>query len=345
MHWLLLLSLLDSSTALKNGGSPSTLNKLAETSLRRQLGDVQNVRVVVAPGQGQGDFNSFDVTLDGFSADRLMNLANKTSSSQSTNRSFDARDLEDILGGIGKGNVGSGGKYGDILGGVLGGAKSGGRIGRVRLKATNFSFQGARYESMSADLGEIKFDWRKALTGNFDIKSVSPGTLALSVRGDQAAKLLAPRLPSVSDVRVRFSDGRAFVGAKSGLYGVRVPFEVGARLSVQQNRVMATDFAASVSKLRLPSVVVNELTRGLNPLYDFDPQGRWPLAINLSTAQATGDVLAMRGGVQWLGLGGRRNDSSRDNNTSSRDSGDIYPNEAPRSKPRVPDVFGDIFGR
>jgi hypothetical protein len=231
MHWLLLLSLLDSSTALKNGGSPSTLNKLAETSLRRQLGDVNNVRVLVSPGKGSGDFNSFDVTLDGFSADRLMNLANQTSSSQTSNRSFGAKDLEDILGGIGRGNTGN---YGDILGGVLGGAKSGGRIGRVRLKATNFTFQGARYESMSADLGEIKFDWRKALTGNYDIKSVSPGTLALSVRGDQAAKLLAPRLPSVSDVRVRFSDGRAFVGAKSGLYGVRVPFEVGARLSVSR---------------------------------------------------------------------------------------------------------------
>jgi hypothetical protein len=105
---------------------------------------------------------------------------------------------------------------------------------------------------------------------------------------------------------------------------------------------MATDFAASVSKLRLPSFVVDELTRGLNPLYDFDPQGRWPLAINLSTAQASGDVLAMRGGVQWLGLNGRRSDSTRDTN---RDSQEIYPPSTPQSNKRVPDIFGDIFGR
>ena len=428
MHWLFLLALLSSATDLKGGGSTSSLNRVAENSLRRQLGTVRNIRVQVAPGNSRtrGDFNSFDVSLDGFSADRLMSLSNQSGNNNSSSRdrdpypsrdddaypspngdsypspddpnsfpstdrfpdssssdgfpdygfpnsnasrrnNIDAGDIGDILGGIGGGKLG--GVLGDILGG---GGKSGGRIGRIRLHATNFSFQGTRYDALSADMGEIRFDWSKALRGQFDIQSIAPGSLSLNLRGDQVARLLAPKLPSLSNVRVRFANGRAFVGAKSDLYGVRVPFEVGARLSVQQNRVIASDFAASVARLRLPSFVLKELTRGVNPLYDFDPQNRWPLAVNLSTAQANSDVLAMRGGIQWLGLNRNRrtrNQSdypdNRDDNRRYPDNNNRYPddnfpnqnddrddsNRDDRNRDdrnrgsELPDILGGIFGR
>jgi hypothetical protein len=353
MHWLLLLALLSSTTSLKGGGSSASLNRLAENSLRQQLGQVRNLNVQVAPARGSsgGNFDSFVVNLDGFSADRLLGLANQAQSpsygdsdwnggynsprDQRTRRNnLDKDDWGAILGGMGQG------KYGGILNDILGGSKSGGRIGRVQLRATNFTFQGTRYDAMSADLGEIRFDWSKALRGEFDVQSIAPGTLSLNLRGDQMARLLSPRLPSVRDVRVRFANGRALVGAKSDVYGVRVPFEVGARLSVQQNRVIASDFAASVAKLRLPAFVLDELTHGVNPLYDFDPQGRWPLAINLSTAQASGDVLSMRGGIQWLGFNNRRNDPRNDNRNRNdwpddRNTQNRYPEES----------FPDFLGR
>lgn len=399
MHWLLLLALLSSTTDMKSGGSSSSLSRLAEQSLRRQLGSVNRVNVQVTPGRNGlgGDLDAFVVNLDGFSADRLSGLDNQSAPNNSypsgdsaddsrnpfpdqnsgyglprydptnrdsrrfdgsTRRNISPDDIGDILSGAGIG--GGRGKIGDILGDVLGGARSGGRIGRLRLKATNFSFQGARYDSLSADLGEIRFDWKKALRGQMDVQSIAPGSLTLSLRGDQLARLLSPRLPSLSDVKVRFADGRAFVGAKSGAYGVRLPFEVGARLSVQQNRVMASDFAASVARLRLPSFVLNELTRGVNPLYDFDPQNRWPLAINLSTAQAGNGVLAMRGGIQWLGLNRRGQGSTRtDPDSQSRypdasypdatypdDAGDNRSRDDRNSRERRPeDILGDILGR
>lgn len=383
MHWLLLVALLSSTTDMKNGGSSSALSRLAEKSLRRQLGRVNRVRVQVTParnGSG-GDLDAFNVSLDGFSADGLAGLdgqpgdysapprddgyypnsnsgyglprydpSRRFDSSQS--RNIDAGDIGDILGGIGAG------KSGDILGDVLGGGgiggiggKSGGRVGRLRLKATNFTFGGARYESLSADLGEIRFDWKKALRGQMDVQSIAPGTLALSLRGDQLARLLSPRLPSLSDVQVRFANGRAFVGAKSGAYGVRLPFEVGARLSVQQNRVLATDFAASVARLRLPSFVLKELTQGVNPLYDFDPKSRWPLAINLATAQAENGVLAMRGGIQWLGLNrsDNRNGGATYPGATYPDEQDSRDNQSDRNSrnrnSRPEDILGDIFGR
>ena len=401
MHWLLLVALLSSTTDMKNGGSSSTLSRLAEKSLRRQLGSVNRVSVQVTParnGSG-GDLDAFNVSLDGFSADGLAGLDDRPADysapprdddyysdsnsdgsynpfpnssgsnsgyglprydpsrrlDSSQRRNIGAGDIGDILGGIGGGR---GADIGDILGDVLGGGgvggKTGGRVGRLRLKATNFTFGGARYESLSADLGEIRFDWKKALRGQMDVQSIAPGTLALSLRGDQLARLLSPRLPSLSDVKVRFANGRAFVGAKSGAYGVRLPFEVGARLSVQQNRVLATDFAASVARLRLPSFVPKELTQGVNPLYDFDPKGRWPLAINLSTAQAENGVLAMRGGIQWLGLN-RSGNRNGDVPNSSRYPDATYPDEqdsrdnrdrdSRNRNSRPEDILGDIFGR
>jgi hypothetical protein len=269
---------------------------------------------------------------------------------------LDIGDLGDIL---------KGGDLSDVLGGVLGG-KGAGRIGRIRLRATNFTFQGARYDALDATLGEVRFDWTKALRGEFDIQSVQPGTLGLSLRADQAARLLGPRLPSIRDLRVRFSNGLAYFGGRTEYFGVGVPFEVGGRLSVTQNEVRADNIRASVAKFRLPAFVVNELTRGVNPLYDFDPQDRWPLAINLQTAGTTNNAMALRGGLQWRGFNAqsrqpqRRNRTERNrpnddpgydtdvDNTSTRDT---YPDDSSDDSGRTSgsrkpeDILGDIFGR
>jgi hypothetical protein len=385
MHWLFLLAILSSTTSVTNGGTPSTMNRLAENALRKQLGNTGNVRVQMAPGtsKARGDFDYFNITLDGFAADRLLGLAERAQSSGTSSRdngsrypgdeysrddyplqgrttgtrNLDIGDLGDILNNRGG--------LGDILGGVLGG-KGAGRIGRIRLRATNFTFQGARYDSLDATLGEVRFDWAKALRGDFDIKSVQPGTLGLSLRADQAARLLGPRLPSIRDLRVRFSNGLAYFGGRTEYLGVGVPFEVGGRLSVAQNEVRADNIQASVAKFRLPSFVVSELTRGVNPLYDFDPQDRWPLAINLQTAGTTNNAMALRGGLQWRGFNSRsrapqgRNRQERNrqdydpgydtdgDNTSTRDSyPDDYSDESGRTSGsrRPQDILGDIFGR
>jgi hypothetical protein len=390
MHWLFLLAILSSTTSLKNGGTPSTMNRLAENALRKQLGNTGNVRVQMAPGtsKARGDFDYFNITLDGFAADRLLGLAERAQSSNPRGRDNGSRypgdgeysqDTYPLQGrttsttnpGTSKLDIGDlgdilqGGDLGNILGGVLGG-KGAGRIGRIRLRATNFTFQGARYDALDATLGEVRFDWTKALRGDFDIQSVQPGTLGLSLRADQAARLLGPRLPSIRDLRVRFSNGLAYFGGRTEYLGVGVPFEVGGRLSVSQNEVRADNIRASVAKFRLPSFVVNELTRGVNPLYDFDPQDRWPLAINLQTAGTTNNAMALRGGLQWRGFNSRsrqpqgrnRQEGSRqdydpgydtdEDNTSTRDTypGDESGDNSRTSGSRRPeDILGDIFGR
>jgi len=365
MHWLLLLAVLNSTTSTKNGGTATQLNKLAENALRQKLGVKSGVTVNIAPGKTGGDFDSMSVSLDGFSADRLMDLAEKTSTTDPANDAQNAGDYGNAGGDDNGDNGGEmyppqfgprsfgvedilkGGKIGDIgniLGGIFSSTK-GGRIGRLKINATNFSFGGARYDTMRADLGEIKFDWSKALRGEFDVKSIAPGQLFVQLKGDQAAKLLAPRLPSLRDIRVRFDGGRAFLGARANYLGVNVPFEVGGRLSVTQNQVRADEFQASVARLRLPGFVLNEITRGVNPLYDFDPQKRWPLAVNLQTAGTTGNALAMRGGIQWLGL-----NRKKDTQTDSRNTPNRYPDDAPTdTTPKKDDVLGDslggVFGR
>ncbi len=300
MHWLLILALLASTTDLKNvTGSGDSLNRAAEAALRKQIGPVRNLRVeAVRRNRWQpGDFDSFRVSLDGASLDSLLALSDRA---QNSDARLNARpfaksfDIEDIL----KGDLGQ------ILGGALGG--KGGRIGRIQLNATNFSLQGVGYESLDADLGEIRFDWLKAMQGDFAIQSWQPGNLRLQLRADQAARLLAPRLPSVRDVRLSFDGGRALLAGNAGLYGINLPFQVGGRLSVRSNQVMADDLALSVAKLRLPSFVMGELQRAVNPLYDFDPQQRWPVAVNLQTAGAQSNVLSLSGGLQWVGFNRRQ---------------------------------------
>ena len=328
MHWLMILGLLSATTNLKDpNASGSALNRLAENSIRQQLGNsVKNVKVDIKRGAGRsGDFDYFNVSLDGFDAGKLENLQNRNSSRNSNNWStplascnLAANNIkpEDIFngdfGGIFNGNIG------DIIGGVLTGGV--GRIGKMQINASNFSYDGVKYQGLNAGLGEIKFDWGKALRGDFDVKSVQPGNLGLSLRSEQATRLIAPRLPSVRDVKLRFDNGLAYLGGRTNFYGLKVPFEAGGKLSVQTNQVRADDLRLSISKLRLPSFVLNEITKSVNPLYDFDEKKKWPIAVNLNAANSDNDVLAMHGGLQWLGF--KRNDkNSNKNNSKNKNDG------------------------
>lgn len=317
MHWLLLLSILASTTGVKPGADAQSANRLVENALRQKLGGARKVQVELAPAPNHaaGDFDRIVVNLDGFSADRLEGAVASTIPSEPERpntyppdgysrpkpRSLDKTGIEDILDGVlngGKGGSVGGGDLGNILGGLL----RGGRIGRLQFRATNFSYGGAQYDALSADLGEIRFDWAKALRGEMDVKSVQPGTLALALQGDQAAKLLAPRLPQLDNLKVSFRDGRAFLAARSNFYGLRLPFEVGARLTVTRNQVIASDWGASLANVKVPGLVLDEITERANPLYDFDPKNRWPIAVDLQTAGTTNNALALRGGLRWLGF-------------------------------------------
>ena len=341
MHWLLVLALLSSTTDIKDqNASGSSLNRLAENALRQKLGSsVRDVRVDMKRGQGRGgDFDYFNVTLDGFSADRLANLEKSAGSSGEPTSSSNDRDVyPDLrlqstrrlaaqpfdLGDIFNGDIGNifNGGIGDILGGGL---STQGRIGKLQINAANFSYGGVQYNGMQAGLGEIKFNWVKALRGEFDIQTVQPGNLGLQLRAEQAQRLIAPRLPSVKNVKLRFDNGLAYVGGRTDFYGIGVPFEAGGRLSVQTNQVRADSMRLSVAKLRLPSFVMNEITKSVNPLYDFDPKQKWPIAVNLSTAAADNNLLGMRGGLQWLGFNRKDRDARNSNGNNTPTPTDDY---------------------
>ena len=327
MHWLLILGLLGATTNVSDPNASGTqLNRLAENAIRQQLGNsVRDVRVNMKRGNGRGgDFDYFNVTLDGFDANRFAqdssrndkrgkNSRNKKSdpdwlieSKKVGARSFDIGDIfSGDYGNIFKGD------WGDVVGGILTGGA--GRVGKMQINANNFSYDGVRYEGLNAGLEDINFDWKNALRGDVTVESMQPGNLGLNLRADQATKLIAPRLPSIRDARLSFENGAANLSGKSDWYGVRVPFEVGGKLSVQTNQVRADDLRLKVSKLRLPDFVTEELTRSVNPLYDFDPDQKWPIAVNLNTADARNDVLAMRGGLRWLGFGRQKDEGRRRN--------------------------------
>jgi len=345
MHWLMILGLLSATTDLKDtNASGSALNRLAENTIRQQLGNsVKNVRVDIKRGPGRaGDFDYFNVRLDGFDAGKLGDVNNRNNNDQSDSEidedypelnlqradspfARNAMRAQNIgVGDIFDGDFGGifNGDLGDILGGVLN--QGIGRIGKMQINASNFSHDGVRYQGMNAGLGEIKFDWGKALRGDFDVKSIQPGNLGVSLHSAQATKLIAPRLPSVRDVKLRFDNGLAYLGGRTDFYGLKIPFEAGGKLSVQTNQVRADDLRLSISKLRLPSFVMNEVTKSVNPLYDFDEKKKWPIAVNLNAANSDNDVLAMRGGLEWLGF--KRNEKntqkSKPKNDTSNDDGD-----------------------
>lgn len=329
MHWLLILALITSTTGLKDQSAKgSALNRLAENALRQQLGSsVKTLRVDLRRGtKGKGDFDYFNVVLDGFSADKLLGLDKKSRSSSFAPSSLKAGDIF------------SGGGIGDILnnpniGDILGNFTSQGRVGKMQVNASNFTFDGVRYDGLTFGINELKFNWAKALRGDLDIQSMQPGNLALQLDASQAERLVTPRLPSIKNVKLRFDDGLVYLGGKADLYGLGVPFEAGGKLSIQTNQVRADNLRLSVAKVRLPSLVMNELTKSVNPLYDFDPDKKWPLAVNLNTAATDNNLLSMSGGLQWVGFNRKDKDERRskdDPKNKDDDSGLPYKLPFPR---------------
>jgi len=303
MHWLLILALLSSTANIKDpNASGASLNKMAENALRQELGgSVRNLKVDLKRGKngGAGNFDSFAVTLDGFSADRLADIARDNTQKK---RQFAASPLN--ANSLDWGNILNGG-FGDILGGIFGSSFSPqGRIGHLVVNAGNFTYDDIRYDGLRVGVGEIKFDWTKALRGDFDVDSMQPGNINLQLAADQAQQLVAPRLPMVSDLKLSFDAGMANLGGKADFYGMNVPFQTGGRLSVQTNQVLVDDLHLKVAKLSLPSVLMGEITKAVNPLYDFDPDKKWPIAVNMYTAAGTqnANTLKMSGGLKWLGF-------------------------------------------
>ena len=317
MHWLLILALLSSATNIQDqNATGSALDKMLETVLRQELGgkvDHLTVDVKRAADGSANDFDSIAVDLDGFSADqlanRLMDLQRrKDSSNNKSSQNFEPSSVNANL--LDVGNIMKGG-FGDILGGVFGSKFSPqGRIGHVEINAGNFTFDNIRYDSLSVGMGEIKFDWSKALRGDFDIDNMAPGNISVQLAGDQAQRLVAPRLPMIKDLKLSFDNGMANLGGRADFYGVGVPFETRGRLSVETNQVRVDDLRLKVAILPLPKFLMGEITKAVNPLYDFDPDHKWPIAVNMYTATGAtnSNTLQMSGGLKWLRFG--RNNKS-----------------------------------
>jgi hypothetical protein len=268
--------------------------------------DHLTVNVKRSADGGAGDFDSFAVNLDGFSADQLANrlkdLQRRKDSSNKSSQNFAASSFDANSLDIGNTMKGS---FGDILGGIFGSKFSPqGRIGHLEVNAGNFTYDNIRYDGLHVGVGEIKFDWTKAMRGDFDIDSMAPGNINVQLASDQAQRLVAPRLPMVKDLKLSFDNGRANLGGRADFYGVGVPFETGGRLSVETNQVRVDDLRLKVAKLALPSFLMGEITKAVNPLYDFDPNHKWPIAVNMYTAAGANNsnMLQMRGGLKWLGF-------------------------------------------
>lgn len=298
MHWLMILGLLTATTDLQDqSASNSALGRMAETAIRQQLGgDIDEVKVDLKRGTGSaGNFDYFNISLRGFDADRFQQLQSGARSAQPQKPAQKNFTVDDIFGGIFNGDIGS------ILGGIL--LNKNGRIGKMQIHAGDFRYEDVRYDALSADLGGIEFDWGKSLrNANLEVKTMRAGTLGVRLNAEQVTRLVAPRLPSVRGAKLRFQQGQTSLSGRAVFYGAQVPFEVGGRLQVRTNQVRADDLRLKIARLQLPAFVTNEITRGVNPLYDFDPDQKWPVAVNLDTADSNRDLLTMRGGLQWLGF-------------------------------------------
>lgn len=184
---------------------------------------------------------------------------------------------------------------------VISRAKSEGRIARLDVDARDFLAEGVPVESARLEIDDLRFDWA-ALRKSSRVRVISAGrTWAWARVGeDSVARLVLARLPGTKNVRVQLNDNRVIVTGRRALLGpLEVPFELSATPVGSANRLRLTGAQLSVNGASLPAQVTNALVASLDPIYAFDPQGEYPVGVNLRRVTAVRDGLEVEADITF----------------------------------------------
>jgi hypothetical protein len=176
-------------------------------------------------------------------------------------------------------------------------ADSEGRVGRFEASLRDFRFQQFQVGSLDLALNDVVLDW-KALRKQSRLRLVSPpststGTLGAAPRTAGTARLAIPQRALETFVRGKFpdmKDARVLLepGARITVRGTRpapifntpIAFELRGKLGLSGGRALVLEGPQiSAAGVAMAAPLAAAFTRGLNLLFEMDPEGRWPLAV------------------------------------------------------------------
>lgn len=182
-------------------------------------------------------------------------------------------------------------------------AKKVGYLGRLELALRDFRFGGLPVESSEFTFEDVAYDFN-ALKNQSKLSIVQCGPAGANiVLGASALQQhFGDSLEGVSDIRISLRDGLLHLDAKKKLplIPIGVPFHLSARPIMKNgNEIWLTQGRLSFENTTGLSLRVNNLLADLNPIYQFDPEKKWPFRIQLTSVNAQNNQMQINAALHF----------------------------------------------
>jgi len=237
-----------------------------EGQLRQQMPDVKELKVEVHRGHRSPlsrQVDLIDITLADFTA-------------------------QSVPGGL---QIGGGG---DLVG----------KVGKVAIHARDFRVAGGAPPNdlpvarLEITIKDIRYNlWKAVWRRKLRIMRVGDSQAEAWLKAPALAKMLAPRVKQVENLRLRFDEGRIEILGDARV-AVHIPVRLSCSLAAVGGKIYVVDPQAHVSVVPVPSFVVTRLLDEINPLVDANEKSQGPFLLDIDQIEITPQALRLHAALK-----------------------------------------------
>ena len=236
-------------------GITGKMERGIEGQLRQSLGEVREVKVEVHRGHRSPfsrQVDIVDITLVGFEAHSLPGAGLQ---------------------------IGGGG---DLVG----------KVGSVAIHARDFRINDLPVERLEVTIKDIRYNlWKALWRHRLQVMRVGDSYAEASLKPRALARMLAPRIKQVQNLRLTFSEGRIYI-AGDARFGLHIPVRLSCSLAaVGGGKIYVVDPKAHVSIVPVPSFIVSRLLDEINPLVDLNEKEEGPFRLEIDQIRVAPEAL------------------------------------------------------
>ena len=171
-------------------------------------------------------------------------------------------------------------------------------IGHLELRLRDLTFDQLRVKSATLSFDNVRYDFN-ALKKRSEIRliSFSNGRIALAVESPALLPTFAARAPDISNPQIGLRGGEAILSGNRTVLGTKANVVVRGPIVARGQNLELDQPRVEVAGVSLAPKLAAPFLPDLNPLYAFDPEGKWPFKLQIQSIRAEDDALQLEGAL------------------------------------------------
>ncbi len=171
-----------------------------------------------------------------------------------------------------------------------------GSIEHLELRLRDLVFDDLAVTEATLSFDNVRYDFN-ALRKRSEVRliSFSNGKIALGLKAPALMPLFARRAPEILNPSVELQGGEAILGGDRPIFGTTAPVLVRGPIVARGQKLELDGARVEVGGLVLSPELAEPIIKDINPLYAFDPDGKWPLRLEIQTIRSDKNVLEFEG--------------------------------------------------